>query len=352
MNKDSVKKILEEPIVLPRNPIWEIVRVFGRDEIIALIIGTVGTALVSLFVSNLIMLALAAPVIEKIGFFIAYIKEPSGLKKGFASMLKDLIAHDPLYALLMVIALSLYNAPAWILSISCFIIALGIVATGEVLITEIRYRLQFLKYKKLGFRFESYLESRFYIKKADTEKIITDFAREFNLHKRESANYHDLYFATKLENFNGREPVLRLRQRTLNTVQTFQIVYTKASEMTRSHPTQFNYYPSRKDKAWIKLDQPMPWSISDIENESIRNLGRSISLEPTREIFFSRSVVRNPQTILVSVDQIENGNDPLTVIEIKSRLDTASKKVFIQAMRHVMLKHEVIQTTHGKSALL
>lgn len=352
MNINVSQKILEEPIVLPRNPIWEVVRVFGRDEVIALVVGTAGTAIASFFVSQPLILAFTAPVAEKIGFFLAYIKEPAGLKKGFMSMLKDLVAHDPLYALLMVIALKLYNAPAWLLSISCFVIALGLVALGEVLITEVRYRLQFHRYKRLGFQSESYLESRFFIKNGTTEHIINDFAQEFNLHISGKAEYHDLYFAHHLESFNGREPVLRLRQRTLETVQTLQIVYTKASEFARNHPAQFNYYPSRKDKVWIKLDQDMPWTMSDIIDPKIRAFAQSVSTKPIREIFFSRQVVRDPKTILVSVDHIQNGTEPLTVIEIKSRLDSASKKVFIQAMRHVMLKYEVIQTTHGKSALL
>lgn len=352
MNSSVSQKLIEEPIILPRNPIWEVMRVFGRDEVLALIIGTAGTALVSLFAAQPLILALTAPVIEKVGFFIAYIKEPAGIKKGFMSMLKDLVAHDPLYALLMVIGLKLYTMPAWLLSISCFVIALGLVAFGEVIITEVRYRLQFFRYRKLGFKSESYLESRFFIRNGNTTAIINDFSETFNLPIRAQAEYHDLYFAHHLESFNGREPMLRLRQRTLEAVQTLQIVYTKASEFARNHPNQFNYYPSRKDKVWVKLDQDMPWTMNDIADSRIRSFAQSISDKPTREIFFSREVVRNPDTILVSVDHIKNGTELLTVIEIKSRLDSASKQVFIQAMRHVMLKYEVIQTTHGKSALI
>jgi hypothetical protein len=129
-------------------------------------------------------------------------------------------------------------------------------------------------------------------------------------------------------------------------------VYTKASEMTHHHPKQFNYFPSRKDKIWIKLDQVMPWSVDAIENEKVRDMMKGISTRPAREIFFTREVVRNPEGLLVSIDQIENGEYPLTVIEIKSYLDSISKNIFIKAMRHVMLKYEVIQTTHGKSALV
>jgi hypothetical protein len=352
MNNRSVKTILDEPIVLPKNPIWEVIRVFGKDEVIALVVGTSATALVGLLIHDPIVLAVTGPIVEKIGFFIAHIREPSGLKNGFRSMLKDLVAHDPLYALFMYIGLKTYHVPAWILAISCFVIALGIIAVGEVLITEIYYQLQFIRFKKLGFQSESYLESRFYIKKADTEKIIQDFGNEFNLKERGSARYHDQYFETYLKKFNGREPGLRLRQRTLGNNQTLQIVYTKAADMSHHQPTQFNYYPSRKDKVWILLDQVMPWNIQDIANKKIRDLAGKIASRPTREIFFSREVIRDPNTILVSVDQIENGSDPLTVIEIKSHLDTASKRMLINAMRHVMLKYEVIQTTHGKNALM
>ena len=349
----SKRKILEEqPIQLPRNPIWEIVRVFGKDEMIALVVGTTGTAVVGFLTFNPFVLAVTGPVVEKVGFFIAHIKERSGLKLGFKSMMKDLLAHDPLYAILMVIGLKMYAMPAWILSISCFVVALGFVALGEVVITEIRYRIKISGYKNIGFRSESYLESRFYIRKADMEEILSGFAEKFDLQTRQKASYHDLYFETNLESFNGREPVVRLRQRTLESNQTLQIVYTKASEMSHDHPGQFNYFPSRKDKVWVPLDQSMPQKMENIADKKVRDLACSITAGPIREINFTREVVRNPNTIFVSVDRIDQGEESLMVIEIKSHLDAVSKKMFIEAMRHVMFKYEVIQTTYGKNALV
>jgi hypothetical protein len=172
MDNPLTKKILEEPIVLPRNPLWEVVRVFGKDEIIALVIGTTATALVGIFVHNALVLAITGPVVEKTGFFIVHIKERSGMKKGFHNMMKDLLVHDPLYAILMYLGLKLYHVPAWILAISSFVVALAMIAVGEVLITEMLYRFKFFKFKQMGFGVESYLESRFFIKKADTEKLL------------------------------------------------------------------------------------------------------------------------------------------------------------------------------------
>lgn len=346
------KKLLEEPIVLPANPIWEVMKVFGRDELIALILSTAGTAVIGSFVSNTAILAITGPVIEKVGLFLGHIKERAWMRNGFKSLMKDIVVHDPLYVFFMYVGLSTYNVPAWILSISSFVIALGIVAIGEVLVTEFRYYLKILGYKKMGFGIESYLESRFYIKKANTDEILADFGGEFGLTKRESAKYRDLYFESKLEDFNGRKPSFRLRQRGEENNQTLQIFYTKAAEMPNRQPGQFNYYPSRKDKIWIKLPQPMPWKIEDILDKNLRNFAKRTVNNPTKEIVFSREAIRNPKNILVSVDQIESGQEPLTVIEIKSRLDKESKKMLIRAMRHVMLKYEVIQTTHSKNALI
>ncbi len=345
------ERLLEEPIKLPANPLAEVLKVFGRDQVIALLINTLGTAVVGSFIVNTTILAITGPVLEKIGFFIGHIKEPAGMKKGFKSLIKDVAAHDPIYALLMFVGLRLYDIPAWVLAISSFVIALGIVALGEVILTEIRYRYQLFKYKKIGFKLESYFESRFYIKKANTEKILEEFGKEFGLFKRETAKYHDLYFDSRLQNFNGRVPNFRLRQRTIQNNQTLQIVYTKPAEMPNRRPGQFNYYPSRKDKLWLGLSESMPWKIEDIKDEGIGNLAKKIAAKPTREIFFTREAIRNPKNILVSVDQIETTGEPLTVIEIKAHPDGESKKMLIKAMRYVMMKYDVIQTTHSKNSL-
>jgi hypothetical protein len=345
------KRLLNEPIVLPANPLTEVLKVFGRDQVIALLVNTLATAVAGSFVANATILALAGPIMEKIGFFIGHIKEPSGIKKGFRSLIKDIAAHDPIYAFLMYLGLKLYEVPAWMLAISSFVIALAIVAVGEVVVTEIRYRLQFIKYKRMGFKLESYFESRFYIKKANTEEILEDLVKEFGLFKRETAKYHDLYFESRLKNYNGRIPNFRLRQRTVQNNQTLQIVYTKPAEMPDRYPRQFNYYPSRKDKLWVSLPESMPWKIEDIKDKEIRSFARKIMIKPTREIFFTREAIRNPKNILISVDQIETSGEPLTVIEIKAHLDGESKKMLIKAMRYVMLKYEVIQTTHSKNSL-
>ena len=48
---------------------------FGRDEFIALWINVTGTAVVSGFATNPFILSLAGPIIEKLGFFVAYLRE-------------------------------------------------------------------------------------------------------------------------------------------------------------------------------------------------------------------------------------------------------------------------------------
>lgn len=374
MSSNSLEKRLsEQPIVLPTNPFWEVIKVFGRDEIIALSVSALGTAVMAQFVSTPLVLALAGPIIEKIGFFIAHLKEALdvykttiqpqrlsllhylsvGLKNGLNSLLKDVAIHDPIYTLFVYNGLSSYpQTPAWILSITAFIVALGVVAVGEVLVNELRYRLQILKLKKIGFKQESYFESRFYIKNVEAEKVLSDFATEFNLTLKAEADYRDLYFETRLKSYNGRNPLFRLRQRINESNETVQVVYTKVAEVPNKQPGQFNYYPTRKDKFWIRLTQEMPWKIEDIVDKKLRGFCEKITIRSSQNITFTRKVVRNPKNILVSVDQINlDDSTLLTIVEIKSHADKESKRILIQAMRHLMLKYEVIQTTHGKNAL-
>lgn len=372
-NNHLEKKLSEEPIILPANPLWEVFRVFGRDQVVALGINVIGTAAVAGFVSSTIILAVVGPAVEKLGFFIAYFKEAvdvyrttskpqrasvshyasNAFKKGLSSLTKDVAAHDPIYAVLMYAGLNIYpQTPAWMLSVSAFIVALCLVAVGEVLITELRYYFQVLRHKRAGFNRESYLESRFYIKSIETEKVLSDFANEFNLTLRFSAKYHDLYFENRLKNYNGRKPLFRLRQRSGEDNQTVQIIYTKAAEMPNKQPGQFNYYPTKKDKMWANLSQEMPWKIEEISDKKLRTASGKIAIKPTKDIFFTREAVRNPKTILVSVDQVKiDDSTPVTIIEIKSYLDNESRNMLIKAMRYLMLKYEVIQTTHSKSAL-
>ena len=65
----------EKPIKIPGHPFWNVFKRFGRDEFIALITNLVGTFIVYTFWSNPLLLALAGPILEKIGFFPAHFYE-------------------------------------------------------------------------------------------------------------------------------------------------------------------------------------------------------------------------------------------------------------------------------------
>src|SRR5437868_2011220 len=105
----------EKPILLPGNPIWNVFKRFGRDEFIALTINTIGTVIMSFFTQSILLLSVTGPVIEKIGFFPAYLWEAittyrttpkkqrknlthylkQAVKRGSVSLAEDICVHDP-----------------------------------------------------------------------------------------------------------------------------------------------------------------------------------------------------------------------------------------------------------------
>jgi len=78
-----MEKIKNGSIVLPENPFWEVFKRFGRDEVIALVINVLATALTAFLLkvfgtsteTTVLILALAGPVIEKIGFYPGHVWE-------------------------------------------------------------------------------------------------------------------------------------------------------------------------------------------------------------------------------------------------------------------------------------
>lgn len=370
------RKLADEPIVLPDSPFWDVFKTFGRDEMIALGINTIGTAIVSNFATNPFVLSATGPVVEKGGLFGAYFKQAwdiyrttpkdqrenplryigGAFKRGFPTLWKDLAFHDTIYTTLMYYGMQAYpQTPAWMLAMLSFGAGIGAVATGEVAVNELRYHARIHRLCKSGFRHEPYLESRFYIKDGDPQEILRDLSDKFNLGTVGRGSYHDRYFETSLKGFNLRTPTLRLRERTRaggGQMQTLQVVYTRASEIARKKPKQFNYYPTWKDKLWLELKQEMPWEIAEIKDEKLRRLCERVTNGQHRDVIFIRDVALDPQNILISVDQVNpSGSNSFTVVEIKAYADEKRKATMIEAMRHVMFRYEVVQTTHGKRAL-
>ncbi len=354
------------PIQLPTNPFWDVFTRFGRDEMIAMGINVAGTAGIEALLNTFPMasgdalLALAGPIVEKVGFFPAHLKEAwdeykgtpkahrqsfshyttKAFREGGKSLLEDVVVHDPLYIGLMYAGLKLYpETPAWMLATTSFVAAVVAVAGLEVGWTELAYRQHKQKLQKMGFEQENYYETRFLIDKGqDQERLLQDVSRKFRLPLEQRGDYHDTYYPSRLKTYSGRTPKLRLRTRALNEEQmeTLQVVYTRAAEIPSRQPEQFRYFPARKEKLYLRTRKEQVL-------EKLRNGDES------HEIRFTRRLVRDPATLLVAADEVQNGAErPFYVVEVKVRENVAMLK---EAMRYVMQEFPVLQTTRGKADL-
>lgn len=360
---------LEKPIHLPGSPFWNVFKRFGRDELIAMFINVIGTAIMSIFNPSLIVLSITGPVIEKIGFFPAHIKEAVSVYKttpkekrksfrhylkkafrgGLVSLLEDLLVHDPVYILLMFFGLKIYAAtPVWLLSAASFVIAVFVVAAGEVLVTETRYYLFRRKFKKQGFRYEPYYESRFFISDSENqEQVLKKIAQRFDLTQKRELDYNDCYLEHTLPTFSGREGKIRLRRRRRfegDYIQTAQIVYTRAGQEQTSKYDQYRFFPIRKEKLYMIMRGTMPKSFTTIKNHKVKNALKKYCSKDMQCIKFKRKVAHNHE-LLVSIDNLHDGR---YLLEVKTYTDT---KLLVQATRYVMQEFPLVQTTKSKIEL-
>ncbi|MEK6846381.1 MAG: hypothetical protein AABY26_06480, partial [Nanoarchaeota archaeon] len=321
------------------------------------------------------LLSIAGPVIEKVGFFPAHFKEawdiykttpvsgrePLGnyfsraVKGGSKSLLEDVLVHDPFYIAFMYGGMTLSpETPAWAMATGSFLTAVFAVAGLEVGYNELSYWNYKRKLKKVGFEEENYLESRFYIDANENpENLLTQLRTEFGLGEACTLQYQDRYFKNQLASFSGRVPKLRLRYRETEkggTLQTAQITYTRVTPLAHKNPEQFNFFPQRKDKIYLQLNEQKQLShCGEVESESARQMLEAVQLSPeAREINFERTYAHNTE-LLVSTDKVATENRPFYLVELKTYTDA---DLLRQAMRYVMLKFPVIQTTHGKAELV
>jgi len=374
-------ELLKTPIKVPENPFWDVFKRFGRDEMIAMAANVIGTAIVEQVTGNIglstkireIVLSTAGPVIEKIGFFPAHFKDAlelcystpvkdrdrlskyftRAIKDGSISLSEDILVHDPLYIMFMFVGMRLYpSTPAWLLATVSFVVAMFIVAVGEVGVNELRYLLKQLQLKRLGFESEKYYETRFFIDaKQDPNILLMHMAQQFNLPIKEVGNYRDVYFSHKFPRYSGRDAKLRLRQRTIEdrTVQTVQIVYRRTAE-SKSETCQFRFFPQEKHKYYFVLDQKMPKTLVEIDNDFVRPYLLNVQDSPSMKfVNFSRTIARNtPNGLFVSVDNIRDVR-PFYLVEIKVYKDI---KLLKEAMRFIMTQFPVTQITYGKEEIL
>ncbi len=381
MGADLEHKIETElsnnPIKLPPSPFWDVFKRFGRDEAIALLVNVAGTAGLSYLLSEDLSeetraaaLAVAGPVVEKIGFFPAHFKEAwdnyrssskeerepfsgyfkQALKGGGKSLLQDLLVHDPAYMSLMYAGLQVHpETPAWMLATTSFISAVFAVAGLEVGLNELMYWRRKNALQKIGFEVESYFESRFLLDTGSSpEEIIGNLSSRFSLPPFKKGIYHDRYFKNSFPKYNSRIPVLRLRHRKIEEereVKSLQVVYTRASELPAKNPEQFRYFPQKKEKIYFLLDQEMPEDISGIEDQKVRAAIKKLQKETAySDVDFYRTMTNDRSSLFISVDAVAREN-VFKILELKVYEDTRLLK---EAMHYVMRTFPVLQTTHRK----
>lgn len=360
----DLNRLAHEPIAVPGHPFWIVFKRFGRDEAIAAVVNILATVVASCFYSNIIVLALAGPIVEKIGFFPAHFWEAVGvyrttavqhrkklssyLKHAFAngsiSLVEDVLIHDPCYTLLMILGLRTYpGVPIWLLAATSFVVAVVIVSLFETSATELRYVLLKNKLRRSGFGSESYYESRFMISNTgrDPKDVIVDLANEFKMASPKRMEYHDLYLEHQMKSYSGRKPKVRLRDRTLGESErlcSLQVVYTRPSEVIPRRFDQYRFFPIRKEKMYFPIE------IGGLDKEKHSKIS---NFKTIKEVLFTRFVAHNKK-LLISVDVVWEGRE-FYILELKTHKDI---KVMMAAMRWVMETLPVVQTTHGKSELL
>jgi hypothetical protein len=372
-----------EPIRLPGSPFWNVFKRFGRDEMVALIVSVIGTLVLSFFTSSALMLALAGPVIEKVGFFPAHLwdgyklyraapqseRKPlssylrTAMKGGSVSLVEDLLVHDPLYIALFLWLSTYAGMPLWVIASFSFIVAVAAVAALEVAWTEARYARLKRRLKLAGFEVDSYREARFFIRTGQhAEGIIKKLQEGLSMRVVETLRYSDRYFTSGLPAFSGRSPVLRLRQRTAGVssdrynhlehiaktgfMQSLQLVYILPQEEETDRLEQFRFFSVRKDKFYFPLDMDMPAHPSDIPGDGIPRIIRAG--KEYKHLQFERTIMLDDTGLLYAGVDRKRDDEEGCVVELKIRQDLP---LLLSAMRFVMREFPVTHTTRQKTEL-
>lgn len=364
------ENLSQRPITIPGSPFWNVLRRFGRDEVIAMGINVLGTAVTGFFSASAALLSVIGPIVEKIGFFPAHFVEAwkihrttpeaqrqslghyikRAVRGGAVSLAEDVLVHDPVYIVLMYLGLSAYKGtPAWILSAVSFVIAVIAVAFIEVGITEARYLIFKWRAKRAGFEVEKYYESRFLVDAVfDPDQAMKLISEQFDLDTAYEMVYNDTYFDNTLPEYSDRTAKFRLRKRTDETgafVRSAQIVYTRAAEVCEDKFEQARFFPIKKEKIYFELDS-IPSVPVEMDPEAGAFADKYVDGDKAQSLAFSRMVSYN-KVLLVSADRIRGSRD-FYLLEVKVYKDI---EALVKAMRFVMRELPVLQTTHGKLEL-
>jgi hypothetical protein len=406
----AVAPTIRTPAIrLPANPFWEVFKTFGRDELTGGVIALIATAIIeaSFYAYNggtlgavfgsggsggveiaagvatftatqMLLLAFAGPVLEKIGFFVWHFKEArdtynttpviyrkdyghyvkQALRGGGKTLMWDILLHDPLYVLLMLFGMKLHpSTPAWLLVPVAFGVAVVAVAFLEVAVNELRYKWFTHKLCKRGFDLEQYYDARLYLDPSvDPKEVITVLKNRFlpdqPIHGR---HYQDHYYPVGLSDYNGRQGRLRVRHRDAGDNEewqstkgkqpkttTAQYIYSRTVEDSSKGVGQFRFFPRIKDKHY-NMHHSLHEALYQAELDA-KALG---SKEDPVIIDFDRYMVADHDTLYMAVDAV---NDSWRVIELKVYPDKL--QLLIEAMHFVMHYFPAQQTTDRKIDLI
>ena len=385
--QDLEARIADAPIKLPRNPFIDELLGFGADEMMGAGVAVVGVLATELLLDTIGVdsetakagiMTVAAPVIEKVGFYFRHIWDarkiykttvPEDRKKllhyvgraikgGNQTLFWDLVGHDPAYMGLLFTALYLNPGADAVttgaLTAGSFLAGLAWATGLQVGAKELMHHNNIRKLKKSGFETENYHEARFLLDGSnDPQEVIRAMQNKFNLREPQSGDYLDRYFDHKLVGYSGRKPKLRLRKRKhpeRGWVQTAQIVYTKPRELKTNGLEQFRYFLSRKEKVYAHLEGDMPEELKDVSDAKVRKaLMAAQDGDKYRDIHFTRTVTHGDE-LLISTDFVHGiPKRDFYVVEVKTFKD---KRLLQTAMRYLMTHYiQVYLTTVGKSDL-
>jgi hypothetical protein len=368
------QKLIDQPIKIPRHPLLSVSIRFGSGELLAFVFSIIAIFITSYLSDSVFWIIIIGPIAEKGAFYLIHIyfqieiykTTPQkarkrkkyyfkrAIKKGNIDLIEDIFGHDPIYLILMSLSVIFINFPEWILGTLSFFLAVFIVAILEVIAVEIKYNLYKKRLIKAGFQIEEYFETRFLI---SSEKnpidILNQTANEFNLTKTEKKLiYDDQYFDSQLSEFNNRKSQVRVRKRSNlendSSIKTYQIVITKAREISKKEKGQHRYFPIKKEKIYYIADNlhKDPTQINNIQIKShiLKAIEDTNSSFP---VLFDRMIAQDDE-LLVSGDKVK-GNNPFFVVEVKVFKDLKKLKT---AMRYIMINFPVVQITHGKAEII
>lgn len=362
-NKTDSTANNKDYIEIPMNPILKETVDLGGAEMAAGVYNVLWTAMVNTITNSTLALAIAGPVIEKIGFFIweaikayrTHHKEGTAFKKefkanitnGIKNIIVDICIHDTIYSSLMVYGLTHETVSATVLSVFSFIIALPPAILMKYSWNELLYFLQ-KEYSKLHrFNWENYYEARFIVNNySNPESIFNELWKEFWLWSYNKSTYHDSYYQHHIPSFSDRIGTVKLRKVSDETgnarsFQNLEIAYTLPTKKTPEKESIYNYFYSFKEK-WRKT---IP-----IGNEEIINrwIYKKLLWEEKKDICFNREIIYNHE-LRVALDEITEptSSNIKKIIELKVYKD---KKYLMEAMHKVMKDKswDVQITTHPK----